>query len=579
MPPANASAPSPAPRPRPGSQAPAGAWGPGSARQRAGRVSSAATDDPAPTPLARFIAEEPQAPRGGILFMAATVGAAEAGMIALINTAAEQVYLGSVPGTLAMAYLLLLGILMTALGYALVQSIGVVERGLERVKLRIADKVRRSDLRFIEVSGGSGAYRLLAQDSGIIAQGAGPMVLIAHQSVVVLFALVYVAWLSLPTLVVTLFVLGLAVPVIVHHAERTRADLKAAARDDDQVFDALGGMLAGFKELKLNRPERQALLADIERLARRAHARKLAVGMRQALDMIFATGLTYVVLFAAVFVVAIVVPQASETVLAVSVVLLLVTRGLLGAANAMPLIAKVEAAIADLYRLEDRLDTAAAHAEGPIAAPSRAGFQQIALSGLGFRYRDAEGSTLFEVGPFDLTLTRGEMLFIVGGNGSGKSTLLKLLTGLYRPDYGTLSLDGQRLADADYPSYPLPVHQRVHRLPPVRSPLRHRRPGPGTRQPLAAGAGDGPQDPLCRRGLHQPRPLHRPEEAPGLHRRRAQGPPHLRLRRARRRPRPALSPPLLRGHPAGAQGRGPHAGLRLPRRPLVPCRRSGADHA
>jgi putative ATP-binding cassette transporter len=422
-------------------------------RQRAGRVSSAATDDPAPTPLARFIAEEPQAPRGGILFMAATVGAAEAGMIALINTAAEQVYLGSVPGTLAMAYLLLLGILMTALGYALVQSIGVVERGLERVKLRIADKVRRSDLRFIEVSGGSGAYRLLAQDSGIIAQGAGPMVLIAHQSVVVLFALVYVAWLSLPTLLATLFVLGLAVPVIVHHAERTRADLKAAARDDDQVFDALGGMLAGFKELKLNRPERQALLADIERLARRAHARKLAVGMRQALDMIFATGLTYVVLFAAVFVVAIVVPQASETVLAVSVVLLLVTRGLLGAANAMPLIAKVEAAIADLYRLEDRLDTAAAHAEGPIAAPSRAGFQQIALSGLGFRYRDAEGSTLFEVGPFDLTLTRGEMLFIVGGNGSGKSTLLKLLTGLYRPDYGTLSLDGQRLADADYPSY------------------------------------------------------------------------------------------------------------------------------
>lgn len=416
-------------------------------------MSSADTLGPGQQPLARFVAEEPQAPRGSILFMAALVGAAEASLIGITNAAAKAVYLGTPPGTLAAAYLVLLSILMTALSYALVQSVDAIERGLDRVKLRIADKVRCSDLRFIEVSGSSGAYRLLAQDSSIIAQGAGPLVLIAHQSVVVLFAMLYVAWLSPPTLLTTLLVLGLAVPVIVRHAERTRADLKAAAADDDQVFEALSGMLAGFKELKLNRPERDALLNDIERLARRAHARKLAVGMRQALDMIFATGLTYVVLFAAVFVVATLVPQASETVFSVSVVLLLVTRGLLGAANAMPMIAKVEAAIADLYRLEDRLDTAAAHAEGPTAAAPRTGFTGIEARGLCFRYLDADGAVLFEVGPFDLTLSPGELLFIVGGNGSGKSTLLKLLTGLYRPDRGELRLDGRTLTNADYPGY------------------------------------------------------------------------------------------------------------------------------
>jgi putative ATP-binding cassette transporter len=416
-------------------------------------MSGATHLDREPSPLGRFIAEEPKAPRAAILFMAALVGVADAGMIATVNTAAEQVHAGSVPWTRASAYLVLLGMLMTALGYALVQAITVIERALERVKLRIADKVRRSDLRFIEVSGGAGAYRLLAEDSGIIAQGFGPLVLVASQSMVVLFALVYVGWLSPPTLAATLVILGLAVPVIVGHAQRTRADLKAAAADDDRVFEALAGLLAGFKELKLNRPERAGLLAEIEHLARRAQARKLAVGGRQALDMIFATGLTYVVLFAAVFVVAILAPQASETVLKVSVVLLLVTRGLLGAANAVPVIAKVEAAIANLYRLEDRLDTAAAHAEGPVAATPRTDFERIDLRGLGFRYRDADGAALFEVGPMDLTLHRGELLFIVGGNGSGKSTLLKLLTGLYRPDRGELVIDGQVLADADYPGY------------------------------------------------------------------------------------------------------------------------------
>jgi putative ATP-binding cassette transporter len=46
------------------------------------------------------------------------------------------------------------------------------------------------------------------------------------------------------------------------------------------------------------------------------------------------------------------------------------------------------------------------------------------------------------VGPLRLTITSGEVLFIVGGNGSGKSTLLRVLTGLYAPTRGSLLADG-----------------------------------------------------------------------------------------------------------------------------------------
>ncbi|MGY4098585.1 ATP-binding cassette domain-containing protein [Nocardia sp. R16R-3T] len=53
------------------------------------------------------------------------------------------------------------------------------------------------------------------------------------------------------------------------------------------------------------------------------------------------------------------------------------------------------------------------------------------------------GESGFRLGPLDLVFEPGQITFIVGGNGSGKSTLAKLITGLYVPQTGTLSLNGE----------------------------------------------------------------------------------------------------------------------------------------
>ncbi|WP_330252078.1 ATP-binding cassette domain-containing protein [Nocardia sp. NBC_00565] len=53
------------------------------------------------------------------------------------------------------------------------------------------------------------------------------------------------------------------------------------------------------------------------------------------------------------------------------------------------------------------------------------------------------GESGFRLGPLDLVFEPGQITFIVGGNGSGKSTLAKLITGLYVPQTGSLSLNGE----------------------------------------------------------------------------------------------------------------------------------------
>ncbi|MEU4236166.1 ABC transporter ATP-binding protein [Actinoplanes sp. NPDC026619] len=67
----------------------------------------------------------------------------------------------------------------------------------------------------------------------------------------------------------------------------------------------------------------------------------------------------------------------------------------------------------------------------------------ITLSGVRFRYPGASSDTLHDV---HLELPAGKTVAIVGANGAGKSTLIKLLTGLYEPSAGSLTVDGTPLA-------------------------------------------------------------------------------------------------------------------------------------
>lgn len=41
-----------------------------------------------------------------------------------------------------------------------------------------------------------------------------------------------------------------------------------------------------------------------------------------------------------------------------------------------------------------------------------------------------------------LTLNEGDFVTVIGGNGAGKSTLLNAIAGVWKPDYGTVEIDG-----------------------------------------------------------------------------------------------------------------------------------------
>lgn len=68
-------------------------------------------------------------------------------------------------------------------------------------------------------------------------------------------------------------------------------------------------------------------------------------------------------------------------------------------------------------------------------------FQSLNFKDVCFDYKSENQEKSFKLGPVNLEINKGEVLFIVGGNGSGKSTFINVLTGLYEPTSGDIILN------------------------------------------------------------------------------------------------------------------------------------------
>jgi ATP-binding cassette subfamily B protein len=80
-----------------------------------------------------------------------------------------------------------------------------------------------------------------------------------------------------------------------------------------------------------------------------------------------------------------------------------------------------------------------------LPAPGRL-IDGISLRGVGFRY-PGTGKTVLD--GIDLELPAGSTVAVVGVNGAGKTTLTKLLTGMYAPTEGTITVDGVDLTELE----------------------------------------------------------------------------------------------------------------------------------
>ncbi len=394
-----------------------------------------------------LLRESPEAWKRALL-VAGVAGVGNASILAIINRGAN---LASADSELvSLRLLLLFGFAMLAfyLGkrYALIHSAVIVEHMLKNRLVRVFDKIRNSDLEIIERLGRGELYTKISQDTGLISQSGLIVVNAAQQSFVLVFCLFYIAWLSKAAFLVTVAVISTGTVVYFRHAKSLEALLtKLSAREADLV-DSLSHMVDGFKEVRLNRRKSDAVFRAFEDLSEAVRNLKIHVQIGAAVDVMFSDVFFYLLLAIVVFILPRLVPTYAAVVLMTTAAILFIIGPLQMVVQAAPVFERAKAALNNLDVLERHLD----EFSGPRAKVGEPvnvfhDFQSVTLDSACFQYA---GDTGFGVGPLNLKIERGEIVFLVGGNGSGKTTVMKLLTGLYMPQRGALKVDQNKTAPA-----------------------------------------------------------------------------------------------------------------------------------
>ncbi|NUT53570.1 MAG: cyclic peptide export ABC transporter [Saccharothrix sp.] len=322
-----------------------------------------------------------------------------------------------------------------------------------RMRRALVDGVLGAPLRQTEQLGPARLYSALSDDVIVIADVMPGLPAVCSGAAFVVVSLIYLVVVSPVVAGAALLatVVGAAVYRLFSIGGMRR--LNAAREYQDQLFEHFRAVTEGTKELKLDRARRAALAGvelDRTALAYRDHGiRGLTVfegaaGSGQALFF----ALIGVLLF--LFPLHFAVPR--QTLADAVMVLLFLVASLQGVLIWVPQLGRASAALGKVEELLDALPATPTSPAEPAEPPVPGSWRRVELRGVRHVYPGPRGES-FTLGPVDLVVRRGEVLFVVGGNGSGKTTLAKLITGLYEPEEGLVLVDGVPVAPTERDDY------------------------------------------------------------------------------------------------------------------------------
>jgi putative ATP-binding cassette transporter len=317
----------------------------------------------------------------------------------------------------------------------------LAQESIASLRLQLSQAILNASVSKIESIGLSKVLSIIEHDVNKI----GRVIDISPKAIVDLSIFIscmgYLIYLSPPTFLIMILTCTVSILMYVWTNNRVRAKHELNRGVLSTIFQNFQSLVLGVKELQLSSQKRSAFYDTY--LANTINTYKHSIIQVHTLIALVKRSVE-LLLYLCIGVLVFSIPHLFSTIdpsilqgfILVAIFLIKPIESLLGFVAIIPEFSVNMKEVTDLIGTLHQ-----PHNPLPISAPLTH-VSELTVTDLTYTYYSSEIDDSFTLGPISTTIYSGQITYIIGGNGSGKTTFAKLLSGLYLPDQGNVSLNG-----------------------------------------------------------------------------------------------------------------------------------------
>ncbi len=269
---------------------------------------------------------------------------------------------------------------------------------------------------------------------------------------------VYLGNQSMSLLLTTLGVSALGIIIYWIGVHFNKKKLEYARQLEDGFMKSLLDILSGFKEIHMNPKIGQDIYnRKIRKISKESYENNTSafsgfLNIQQIGEVLFYALIASVLFFSNYFI-----DESKESVFKYVFILLYLQGGINSIMVIIPQIVNARVSSNKINQLRQDLNDERFDNYIETSQLSIAEFKELEIFDLSFKYAETnvkkEADNEFSIGPVNLSLKKGEVVFIYGGNGSGKTTLINVILGILRSNSGVIKYNDVVLDSNNYKNY------------------------------------------------------------------------------------------------------------------------------